>query len=230
MNDSARPLRLVLLYTVPFHSYAEDLAEDVVGAIQHSSPGVEIAHHDVAKMKIFICPGCKKERTTTPCRVNDNADRHYKPEDQFVLIMDSIRKADMVLLVGTLRAGGLNATAQNLLERLDCAANRTPISPLKKKAAGVLLVSTQPNTWSVADRVLGLLNCFGATIPPHAALTVTSAGSTKEGEEDTSSVGGDDDITTAAARDLLGSKTVMDGIQDLADGLVSAAKSFVGEA
>lgn len=227
MNDPSRPLRLAVLYTVPFHSYAEDVAEDVVGAVKQDAPGLEVAFHDVAKMRLYICPGCKDGRETTPCRVNDHEDKLYKPDDQFVVLMDSVKQADIVLFIATVRAGGLNSTAQNLMERLECASVRSPIKPLKGKVAGVVLVSPQPNTWAVADGLLGTLNCYGAAIPPHGAFTVTSAGHPKQADEDTSSGSSPEDMTTAAAHDLVNGKQTAEYVSLLASGLVKLAKTFV---
>lgn len=225
--DNSRPLRLVILHTVPFESFADDVTAEVVGIIKQRAPQVEVATHDVAKVRLYTCGGCNASATSAPCRVNDFESRYYKPDDQLVSILDSIRRSDMLLFVGTVRARGLNATAQNLLERFECTHHRLKESaPFKGKVLGSIIASGTPGAWNVAGGITSLLNHYGFVIPAYGSISLSSEGHPKQ-DENTDDDETTEDVTTAAQHDILGKEETRESINALANSMVATAKTML---
>lgn len=229
-GDQARPLRLAVLHTVRHgHSFVEDLVAEVVGAVKQNAPLLEIATHDVARLKLYTCGGCKPDRSAAPCEVNDIDAPAYKADDQFLPIMETLRQADIVLWAVTVRAGGLNTDAQNLLERLDCAHNRVGPETFHGKVVGVVMASPEGDVWTNTTRLTGILNKYGFTVPPYSSLVVTSAGHPAESDEETSGEEGEtEDVTSAAQEEILGGRDLQEQITKTATSLVTCAKALQG--
>jgi multimeric flavodoxin WrbA len=226
-GDEGKPMQLAILQAVGDSMFAANLGRMVREQMEHLANGIEVAHHDITKLKLHTCPGCDASRSVAPCAINDIDSKRYKPDDQLVALLDSIKSADIALFVVTTRAGGLNTVAQNLLERMDCAERRAKGRVLfKHKLAGVVVASNQPVVWTVADRLVGTLNCMGFTIPGTSILAVSSAGHPDEQSEETSDEHSDDDVTTDAHSDLLDTREMRDHVRKVADALVSTAKAL----
>ena len=220
MDD--RPLRLIVLHTVPQDSFAEDLVSEVVGAVTQQGE-VEVAHFDVPSMKLYDCPGCQDDGSAAPCRVNDIDSKRYKADDQFLDVFDKFQRADMVLISATVKAGGANAEAQRVMERLNCAHNRKPRAFLNK-ALGVVVASKESDVWSIAARIVAHLNGYGMSIPGYGTLVLTSAGrpvTDDETHDDEST----SDVTSDVVDDILLNRDTQEAITRLGRGLIEMAKA-----
>lgn len=175
--------------TIIVHAVADDSpASGVVGLLgQHfKNEFRDVEIYDLSEYVLNPCDGCYAAGgrvCLSPCDYNDVESEIYDADDKGVFLLEAIRKASAVVVVGEARPFGTCPRISTFLERLRVFENEKRVNDsdqLHGKVASVVVLGDNPAV--ACNSIVGTLTHFGFIVAASEAITLSEGRDAEESE------------------------------------------------